>query len=370
MSSKEKMFQYFAWGICTVLAIALVLLVFNDKKRNQERIVQAKMEMQNKSENNEVIEVEKNEHTRNVTRAYEDLISKLKLSAFVCWGDIEMVGNEDASLPKAFENEVNGHLQELLSTSFGEVYKQKVDDVPSITVSRMGVSNEGINELLVRAGVDELEVGEWALISEEREPITLVLRNSNSGSTLHFALQKDARIGQVEISGVKGVLDIGDGEYDENHPKLAFIRDKAGDSFQVGLGTDIEIESATKYIGNIPVFFFEDDTADTVGSVDKFVSDLERLVHRYTEIEEEDGEPSRELPYVVICTADEETELDESLKEAFGDCYIRHNTYVDDMTEEDYKDLAQKVYANLDGQGCFDEMKAMIAKSIEELKDS
>ena len=38
------------------------------------------------------------------------------------------------------------------------------------------------------------------------------------------------------------------------------------------------------------------------------------------------------------------------------------------MTEDDYKDLAQKVYANLDGQGCFDEMKETIQKAIEGLK--
>ena len=91
-------------------------------------------------------------------------------------------------------------------------------------------------------------------------------------------------------------------------------------------------------------------------------------MQRYTEIEEEDGESSEELPYVVICTVDEESELDESLKEAFGDHYIRHNTYADDMMEEDYKELAQKVYANLDGQGCFKEMKETIAKAVEELK--
>ena len=40
------------------------------------------------------------------------------------------------------------------------------------------------------------------------------------------------------------------------------------------------------------------------------------------------------------------------------------------MTEDDYKELAQKVYANLDGQGCFDEMRETIAKAVEELKDS
>ena len=139
---------------------------------------------------------------------------------------------------------------------------------------------------------------------------------------------------------------------------------------QKTLGTDVEIESATKYIGNVPVFFFEDDSADTVNSTNEFVENLESLVQRYTLIEEEDGETSSELPYVVVCTAEEESELDERLKEIFGDWYIRNDTYASEMTEDDYKELAQKVYANLDGQGCFDEMKETIEKVIEGLKDS
>ena len=279
-----------------------------------------------------------------------------------------MTGNADSSLPKALEELVNGQLLELLSESFDDVIERDKRTVPTIIVNNMGASNEGMDEILVRAGVDGLEIGEWAQIPGERKPVNLVFRNGDSGTTLHFALQKYTGFGLTEISGVKGVLTKGEGEYDENHPRIAFVRDRAGDSFQVVKGTDIEIQSATKYKGNIPIFFFGDDTVDTVESVDGFVSDLKSLVQRYTEIEEEDGESSEELPYVVICTADEESELDESLKEAFGDHYIRHDTYADEMTEDGYKELAQKVYANLDGQGCVDEMKETIAKAVEELK--
>ena len=115
--------------------------------------------------------------------------------------------------------------------------------------------------------------------------------------------------------------------------------------------------------------FFADGFANTVDSVSEFVDELENLVQRYTKIENEDGEESAELPYVVVCTAEEESELDEGLKEAFGDHYIRNDTYVPElMTEENYKKLAQKVYANLDGQGCFNEMKETIEKAVEELK--
>ena len=373
MKNGDKKVQYIAWGICAVIAIALAILVITDRKKNQERILQMQMEAQIQDEDTESAasgNTKANDDFNKSSSVYKDLVSRLQLNSFIFWGDNEMAGNEERSLPKAFGEVANGELLALLSEPFGEVIKQEKRAVPSMPINNMGAANEGMSEILTRAGVYELEVGEWALISEERKPVNIVLRNGDSGSTLHFAQQKTADFGQVEISGVKGILSKGDGEYDEDHPRFAFVRDRAGNSFQVGLGTDIEIESATKYIGNVPVFFFEEDTVNTVDSVDEFVSDLEKLVLRYTEIEEEDSESSVELPYVVICTADEESELDESLKEAFEDHYIRHDAYVDEMTEDDYKELAQKVYANLDGQGCFDEMRETIAKAVEELKDS
>ena len=371
MNNSDKRVQYIAWGICVVIAIALVILVITDRKKSQERILQMQMEAQLQDGDTDSTaggNTKASDAFKKASSVYADLVSRLQLNSFVFWGDNEMVGNEEGSLPQAFGEVSNGELLSLISEPFGEVIEQEKSAVPSMPINNIGASYEGMSEILTRAGVYELEVGEWALISEEREPVNIVLRNGNSGSTLHFAQQKGMNFGKVEISGVKGTLTKGEGEYDADHPKFAFVRDRAGDSFQVGLGTKIEIELATKYIGNIPIFFFEDNTVDTVGSVDEFVSDLKSLVQRYTEIKEEDGESSEELPYVVVCTTDEESELDESLKEAFGDHYIRNDTYADEMTEDGYKELAQKVYANLDGQGCFDEMKSQIEKAVEELK--
>lgn len=370
MNNNDKKVQFIAWGICVVITFALVILVVTDFKKNQGRILQMQMEAQLQEGDTESAtggNTKSNNDFKKASSAYNDLVSKLQLNSFVFWGDNEMSGNEKGSLPQTFGEVANGELFALLSELFEEVIEQENRSIPSMPINNMGTANEGMSEILTRAGVYKLEVGEWALISEEREPVNLVLRNGDSGSTLHFARQKAADFGQVEITGVKGVLTKGDGMYDEEHPRFAFLRDRSGSSFQVGLGTDIEIESATKYIGNVPIFFFEDDTVYTVGSVDEFVSDMERLVQRYTVIEEEDGESSKELPYVVICTVNEESELDESLKEAFGDHYIRHDTYADEMMEDDYKKLAQKVYANLDSQRCFDEMKETIAETVEKL---
>ena len=371
MNNSDKKVQYIAWGICVVIAIALAIIVITDRKKNQERILQMQMEAQLQDGDTDSAtsgNTKASDALKKASSAYADLVSRLQLNSFVFWGDNEMVGNEEGSLPKAFGEFSNGELLALISEPFGEVIEQEKRAIPSMPINNMGTLNEGMSEILTRAGVYELKVGEWALIPEERKPVNIVLRNGSTNSTLHFAQQKSTDFGKVEITGVKGILTKGDGQYDEDHPRFAFVRDRAGNSFQVGLGTVIEIDSATKYIGNIPILFFEDDSVNTVDSVDEFVSDLKNLVQRYTEIEEEDGGSSEELPYVVVCTADEESELDESLKEAFGDHYIRHDTYANEMTEDGYKELAQKVYANLDGQGCFDEMKSQIEKAVEELK--
>ena len=368
MKNKGNLFEVLAWGLCVVLAIALFILVFTDRKKYQERIIQMQLETQLQDEDNKnATDTRGSDYSEKASRLYSDLLSGLQLSSFVCWGDNEMAGNSDDSLSIAFGKVANERLLELLSETFADAVDQEKLAVPSMTISNMGVTNEGLDEILVRAGVDDLEIGEWALISEEKKPVNIVLRNGNSGSTLHFAQQREVAFGHVELAGVKGHLTKGDGEYDETHPRIAFVRDRTGDSFQVGQGTPVEIESATKYIGNIPIFFFEDESAYSVDSTDEFIYDLESLVQRYAGIEDENGEASYELPYVVIVTNEEDSELHESLEETFGDHYIRNDTYEYEMTSDGYKELAQKVYSNLDKQGCFDEIKEKIEKAAAEL---
>ena len=163
--------------------------------------------------------------------------------------------------------------------------------------------------------------------------------------------------------------------------------DEDGNRQWIGSRTEVEIETATQFLGQIPVFFFENDSGR---STEGLASDIERLVQRYADTETEDDpdadgssggfgggqeddsgeEPadqsSYELPFVVICTTKEGSDLDKDLVRRFGDRYIRNDKYSNDMTGSSYRVLAQEVYDNLNEQGCFVTVQGKIALAVEE----
>ena len=396
--------------LCMAMAAVLVALFFMNRTRNHDRAEELKKQAE---------ELKRQEEQRREDAAdlYEDLVSDLMVRNIVCWGDNEMAGNGDASLPGSLNQVANEKLFTDTVNDFSGAMDKEAEPALSVTVNNMGVRNEGMREILVRAGVNELQLAQWTLISSDTDPHNIELKDNISWSTLRFANQDGVRFGSVDIDGIYGTLTVGDGEYDDDHPRFAFVRDEEGDSMSFGAGTQVEIASATEYIGDIPVFFFEDDSADSVSG---FVNDLESLVERYTEYDEtededaaaenipaednpaednpaegisaegstlteaapeaattgaadnsiaKETEPSITRAFVVICTAEEDSDLDEALREAFGDRYIRNDTYAYEMSEDSYRKLAEKVFDNLEEQGCFDDVKRQTESAVEQLKN-
>ncbi len=391
--------------LCMAMAAVLVALFFMNRTRNHDRAEELKKQAE---------ELKRQEEQRREDAAdlYEDLVSDLMVRNIVCWGDNEMAGNGDASLPGFLKQVANEKLFTDTVNDFSGAMDKEAEPALSVTVNNMGVRNEGMREILVRAGVNELQLAQWTVISSDTDPHNIELKDNISWSTLRFANQDGVRFGSVDIDGIYGTLTVGDGEYDDDHPRFAFVRDEEGDSMSFGAGTQVEIASATDYIGDIPVFFFEDDSADSVSG---FVNDLESLVERYTEYDEaededaaaenntaednpaedisaegstlteaapeaattgaadnsiaKETEPSITRAFVVICTAEEDSDLDEALREAFGDRYIRNDTYAYEMSEDSYRKLAEKVFDNLEEQGCFDDVKRQTESAVEQLKN-
>lgn len=368
MRLKRNWIQIVAWALCVVLAVGLVIMVRVDQKRSNERI----QAMQKHAIEAEAANSEKLEALRDL---YDQFYSQWEMNSFVCWGDSAMVGNKNASLPVSFRSVMEKNLFSPLTRTFSKVLEGEEYITPSIDITNMGVSNEGMQQILVRAGVDTMKLGDMIMIPEGTDavPVRLVddeaLSSGKTYDELRFAKQKDITFGKVWISNIEGALVETDDWFDSYHPRYAFVRNEKGSSQSVGAGTDIEIESATKYIGCIPIFYFENSAGR---SAEGFVSDVKGLVIRYADLDDkklEDEDHTRilyDLPFVVICITDSGSDVDKAMSEAFGNRYIRNESSTIEMTEKAYRKLAQVVYENLDAQGCFDEAKEMIAEIVKE----
>lgn len=375
--------------MCVIMAALLIVLMFMNHRRNQERAD----ELRRKTEERKVLETQKMEKAAEL---YDQYLDQLSGTSVVCWGDAVMAGKGDASLASALEAVISENLYQPFTESYSKVVDTEEMTQLGASVTNMGVRDEGMREILARAGVSTMKVGEWVLLPGDTEPQNIVLGDDTIWTPLHFARQDKVSFGKVVINETEGTLTEGEGEYDELHPRFAFVRDEEGDSFQAGAGTEIETENASRYLGDIPVFFFEDDSAD---NVDSFMSDLEDLVDRYTDYyreepeeaadeetadegtteeytgdeetadEETEEEPSVSHSFAVICTVEGDSDLDTALREEFGDHYIRSDLYADSLNADNCKNLAQKVYEALDAQGCFDTVKEITAQAIEALDD-
>ena len=355
--------QIVAWGLCVAVAVSLIYVVRDDRKKKAEQIVQLKQQAE-KSEQTDSEKIEA------LTDIYDKFYSQVDIQSVVCWGDSAMAGNKDKSLAISLKKVAEDNLFSALSKSFNRVFEKGEYTIPSITINNMGVTNETMRHILVRAGVNSLELGDYIQIPAATDPVTVRLMDEEAWNSdikddqIRFAKQRDVSFGQVWINDIEGSLVATDDWFDSAHPRYAFVRDEDGNKTSAGSGTEVEIESASMYIGEIPVFFFENETGR---SADGFVSDVQKLVDRYANSEEDDEEEDTyDLPFVVIFTTSEGSEMDKAMGNAFGNRYIRNDKYATEMTDRTYRKLAQQVYENLDSQGCFESVKEKIALAIQE----
>ena len=356
--------QILAWALCVVIAAGLIYVVRDDRKRNAQRIA----ELQKQAEELEQTDGEKIE---SLTDIYDKFYSQVSMPSMVCWGDSAMAGEKDKSLAISLDKVVAENLFSALSKTFSRVLEKEDYTIPAATIHNMGVTNETMRHILIRAGVNSMELGDWIQIQATTDPVTVRLMDEEAWNSedkeaqIRFARQKDVSFGKVWINDIEGTLIATDDWFDSTHPRYAFVRDEEGNKVSAGSGTEVEIESASMYIGEIPIFFFENETGR---STEGFVSDVQALVNRYadTEDSEDEAEDTYDLPFVVVFTTDEGSDMDRAMGNAFGSRYIRNDEYSSTMTDRTFKKLAQQVYENLDSQGCFDNVKEKIALAIQE----
>jgi len=386
MKNKRYWDKLVPWIICVVLAFLLYNLVRNDREAYAERIAQYQLQASQSVESD-------TEMKERLTDIYDQFYAQVDVRNIICWGDSAMAGNSQYSLPSSLKKVVEENLFASLKKAFNRVFEDGEFSTPSVTVNNMGVTNEGMRQIFVRAGVNSIELGEAIDIPAGKENVTVRLMDQeawdnlsdkNPEEQLKFANQKNVSFGKVYINGVRGSLVAADDWFDSGHPRYAFVRKDEGDPVRANARTEVEIETATKYLGDIPVFFFEDASGK---SIDTFVDQIEQLVNRYAYLEKEDNVDSDlentdseaasssvessdnsayDLPFVVICTTEEDTDLDKAMEKRFKDHYIRNDNYSNEMTDRTYKKLAKQVYDSLNSQGCFADVQAQITTAIQE----
>ncbi len=381
------MFHILAWSLSAVLVICLICIVISDRKKGAERNLQLLQEaQQSEKAHEEIIEQQ--------TEIYEKLLDELEIPGFICWGDNLMRGDNGGSFTNSLNTTIDKNLFKYLTNSFHNVIEDGKHSAPSVSISNMGVVNENMPQILARAGVNKVFLSEGINIPSSEGPVLVKLvdeelRNHNDREELLFASQNSDKFGKVTISGIEGKLDTTEEWYDSIHPRYAFIRDHEGDYQFVEAGTEVELESATSFLGDIPIFFFENNSGQ---SVDSFMNDLKKLVIRYAssssmkknkkDEDQEDNndnkseneqdvidETTYDLPYIVICRTKEGSDLDNALKNEFGDNYIRNDQYLNEMYVNAFNSLTKNVYDILDKQGCFTDIKGKIMNAVEEVND-
>ena len=378
MKLEGKKFQILVWGLCLVLAVGLFYMVNTDTKLKAERNLQLQQQVQQPEKDYGKI-------TEQQTEIYENLYSDLSIPEIIFWGDNLMTGVNGDSLTTSIKNTFDKNLLKNLTNTFHTVLEDGEHVAPTVSLVNMGVINEDIRHILVRAGVNTLYLRENLDLSSSKQPVPVFFTDDqdSDGDTkdteLLFADQYSDLFGDVTISGIHGSLEKTDEWIDSTHPRYAFIREEEGDSQWVEAGTQVELETASKYVGDIPIFYFENISDQ---DVDDFVPELKKLVKRYTNynfdkneqnVIDSEQEPlldlTNSLPFVIICKANDGSNLDIAMESEFGDHYIRTDSYSSEMYENSFWSLSQNIYKSLDNQGCFSDIKAQIRTAIEEVND-
>ncbi len=330
-----------------LILLAVALVSFLAFAKIQERKEAAAAEKELRSENNGQVE-----------SILSDLTADLELPDLVIWGDegAHDVGNK---LADELESTIDAKVFGSFKDKFSKTAMRKAIIDYDFSMVNMGVSGEGINEIIARSGARQIVTEERIVLPPDRGGRADVSLSDDAGNELSFAEQEEDLFGETNIGGVKGKLVMGDSEDDKDKAgdkdrgKLAFARDDAGEETTIAAGTSVETESAVKYKECLPVLYFDEPMSG---------DDLDLILQAH---ERYYGEEK----YIVIVCAEEDSYADSMLASEYGDHYIRVGKKAADMSEEEYSELVGKVYDALDKQGCFENAKAQARKASKELEN-
>lgn len=357
---ENPMNKFYALGV-TVLLVLLAIMFLIEKKDTAKE-VEENMQIAEK------VKREEEERQVKVDEIYSSLLKDLEKApaGFVCWGDSEMVGSSYGSFPSSLRQKIDETYYLNFEKDFLHLAGANYARIPRLDVVNRGVVDEGLNEIMVRAGAHKLMVGEDFFVPSDNIKKNILLKDIN-GHMLLFAVQPYAVFGTVTIDGIKGNFYSGYGSYDELHPRIAFEREESGDSYTIPAGTEIEIDEVDKYIDYYPILYFSENDNIEVG---EFIECMQEII-RFYGIQDnslDNSDKNDKKSFAIICTTEEGSDWDNALNEAFGECYFRNDIIVDDMTAENYESLSNRIVQFFESQGVFDEVKNAIDQAGEQLR--
>lgn len=169
--------------------MVLLLVVREDRKENAEHIAQ----LQKQAEELEQTDGEKLE---TLTDIYDKFYSQVSIPSMVCWGDSAMAGSKYRSLAISLNKVIEENLFSALSKSLSRVLEKGEYTTPSTTIHNMGVTNETMRHILIRAGVNSMELGDWIQIPASTDPVTVRLMDEE-------AWNSEEKEAQIRLQGKK-----------------------------------------------------------------------------------------------------------------------------------------------------------------------
>lgn len=345
MNEKTKSILYYCFIFILVATLGVLLFIDN---RRSERI---------EAENTKIADQEA--ENRRLRTAMEDIAEQLlsslenELKGYILWGDDQAAGSQGEKICTALVSQIEDAFLPQINEAFFDA--GRTDDAYGIAIDavNMGVSNEGLNEIMARTGAHQLVVGEDFDMPSDTMKINVPLTDED-GNTLRFAEQARSTLEEAKISGIAGRLYPG-AYYDSVHFQLAFERAEGGQSFTVHAGTIVETESANPYRSYSPILFFSEYDSVTA---DQFIACMQEIIALYGD----------QTHYIVICFTKEGSEWDQALLQAFGNQYILQEKRAEDMTDGDCDALAAHIFSVLSSQGAFDAAQETVDTALEQLR--
>lgn len=344
--------QNILFSILSVILVVCIAMIFISDRKKSAEIAKENGRIMEEVENTD------NQRLEEGRKIYEALAKEIadKKIGIVCWGDSEMLGNSEDSLAVDLEAAVNDSLFEDIDNDFAKKANLYETKDLHIDVINYGTANEDIRAIMARSGARSIFTANDFEIPADNNQVAVDMADEY-GNRLLFAKQDNVEFGRTSINGVEGELYAGSETYDNVHSKYSFGREKDGDAVSVIKGTEIITEGSTEYRDYYPLLFFGEQEGMS-GS--DFASCLREIADAYGN----EGQCS------VVCTTAADSEYDIALRYEFGDQYFRNDKTAENMTDEDYKELAGRIYESMSGQDVFSPVKSSVNKARKELKKS